>query len=144
MAKADWRGLFMVELLRDPDGKLWFVELNGRPWGSMALARRQGLEYPAWHIELALDEHSSAGLAAAPVGGVVCRNVGRELMHLAFVLRGPRSSAQRTWPRFWKSFIDVAAIRSSDRIYNWRRSDWRVLLADIYYTVSKNVFKARH
>lgn len=43
-----WLGIFMIEFLRDQSGIPWFVELNGRSWGSMALSRRQGLEYPAW------------------------------------------------------------------------------------------------
>ena len=53
--------MFMIELLRDRTGKVWFVELNGRPWGSMALSRRQGFEYPAWHVKLAIDPQSRAG-----------------------------------------------------------------------------------
>ena len=60
---AKWTGLFMVELLRDRSGEAWFVELNGRPWGSMALARRQGLEYPAWSASMALSPGSHVGTA---------------------------------------------------------------------------------
>src|SRR5580704_1335236 len=30
LTAAGWRGLFMIEMLRDRSGKLWFVELNGR------------------------------------------------------------------------------------------------------------------
>src|SRR5262249_50389743 len=48
--RTGWRGLFMVELLRDEQGQLWFVEFNGRPWGSISLSRRQGLDYPHWHV----------------------------------------------------------------------------------------------
>ena len=50
-----WRGMFMLEFLRDADGKPWFMELNGRAWGSMALARRRGFEYPAWTVQAALE-----------------------------------------------------------------------------------------
>jgi predicted ATP-grasp superfamily ATP-dependent carboligase len=142
LEKAQWRGLFMIEMLRDNAGTGWFMELNGRPWGSMALARRQGLEYPAWQVSLLLDDGSTAGLVTHPRPGLVCRNIGRELMHLAFVWRGPRS-ANVKWPRFWRAVRDVLAIRSGDGIYNWRRSDWRVLVADIYTTVHRNVAKSR-
>ena len=141
--RTGWRGLFMVELLRDTAGKVWFVELNGRPWGSMALARRQGLEYPAWHLNLTLDDQSNAGRTAASVPGVVCRHLGRELMHLLFVLRGPKSKALEQWPSFWKSLLAVMAIRPGDGIYNWRRSDSSVFVADLFYTLQKNLFKAR-
>ena len=84
----------MIELLRDQAGNLWFVELNGRPWGSMALSRRQGLEYPAWQARLALEQEFFGWddyLLRAT--GLVCRNVGRELMHLLFVLKGAKSKA---------------------------------------------------
>jgi predicted ATP-grasp superfamily ATP-dependent carboligase len=141
--RTGWRGLFMIELLRDAAGKVWFVELNGRPWGSMALARRQGLEYPAWHMNLALDERANVGRTTASAPGVVCRNLGRELMHLLFVLRGPKSKAIGHWPSFWKSLLAVMAIRPRDGIYNWRRSDPGVFVADVCYTLHKNLFKAR-
>ena len=61
---SNWRGLFMIELLRDSQGTAWFMELNGRPWGSLALARRQGLEYPAWNVRSTLDPGWK--LAASP------------------------------------------------------------------------------
>src|SRR5688572_20677723 len=139
--KAGWRGLFMIEMLRDAAGTLWFMELNGRPWGSMALARRQGLEYPAWHVSLAQNEQSLAGHTSTTAPGLVCRNVGRELMHLAFVFRGPKSAAPIPWPSLWQSVKDVATIRRGDGIYNWRASDWRVFVADVCGTISKNVMK---
>ena len=141
--RTKWRGLFMIELLRDTAGKVWFVELNGRPWGSMALARRQGLEYPAWHLDLALDDRSNAGRTTTWVPGLVCRHLGRELMHLLFVLRGPKSKALGQWPSFWKSLLAVMAIGRRDGIYNWRRSDPNVFVADVCYTLQKNLFKAR-
>src|SRR6267143_363614 len=112
--KADWRGLFMIELLRDRSGNVWFIELNGRPWGSMALSRRQGLEYPAWHLALAIDQQSTVGMALSSAPGLVCRHVGRELMHLLFVLRGPKSRALSSWPSFRKTIGDVIRVRRGD------------------------------
>jgi hypothetical protein len=47
----DYQGLFMFEFLVDLEGNYWFIELNGRPWGSMALACRQGLNYPKWQVD---------------------------------------------------------------------------------------------
>lgn len=141
---AGWRGLFMIELLRDASGKLWFVELNGRPWGSMALCRRQGLEYPAWHVELALDERSQAGLAVPSRSDVVCRHAGREFMHLLFVLRGAKSNALRKWPSFWKTIGEVIHFHRGDGLYNWRRDDPKVFITDFYYTIHDNLFKPKN
>jgi hypothetical protein len=141
--RADWRGLFMIELLRDPSGNLWFVELNGRPWGSIALSRRQALEYPAWHVQLALDPASRAGTGAPSEAGIVSRNAGREFLHLLFVLRGPRSKALGTWPPFWQTVRQVVRFRRGETLYNWRRDDAKVFLADFYSTVKDNLFKSR-
>ncbi len=139
-----WRGLFMIELLREPSGRVWFVELNGRPWGSMALARRQGLEYPAWQVRLALDGQSAAGREQTGGAGVVCRHVGRELLHTLFVFRGPKSKALRKWPSAWRALASVLSVRRGDRFYNWRTDDPAVFVSDCYYTVHDQLIKIRH
>jgi hypothetical protein len=144
VSKAGWRGLFMIELLRDAAGKIWFVELNGRTWGSMALGRRQGLEYPAWHVSLAMDETSQGGVGVSSGAEVLCRHAGREFMHLLFVLRGARSNALDQWPSFWKSFGDILRFRRRDGVYNWRSDDSKVFFADFYYTIHDNVFKSKN
>jgi hypothetical protein len=140
---AGWNGLFMIELLRDRTGKLWFVELNGRPWGSMALARRQGLEYPAWQVRSTVTPQSEAGTNSTTTPGLVCRHVGREFMHVLFVLKGSKSKALTDWPSFWKTMPEILAIRRRDSFYNWRRDDLGVFAADCYYTVHDNIFKSR-
>jgi predicted ATP-grasp superfamily ATP-dependent carboligase len=139
-----WSGLFMIELLQDAAGSSWFVELNGRPWGSMALSRRQGFEYPAWQARLALGcESGISTQSGAAVPGFVCKHAGRELMHLLFVLRGPKSRALTNWPSFWKTLKEIGHVHASMGLYNWRRDDSKVFFADIYYTLRDNLFKTR-
>jgi predicted ATP-grasp superfamily ATP-dependent carboligase len=139
-----WRGLFMVELLRDRHGRAWFIELNGRPWGSMALSRRQGMEYPAWSVEQVLNPQSRHEYQPPSTGPLVCRNVGREFMHLLFVLRGPESKAiDNAWPAFWRTAIDMLRVRSEDSLYNWRSDDLGVFFCDWWYTISNQFLKAR-
>lgn len=137
---SGWRGLFMVELLRTQDGRLWFVEFNGRAWGSMALARRQSLEYPAWTVKLALDQ-SLPSTVPPTTEGIVCRNLGRELMHVLFVLRGPQSRAVRVWPSFWETLAGVFRFNRKGSFYNWRKDDWRVFLDDCWYTIRDQILK---
>jgi len=129
-----WRGIFMIELLRAEDGKLWFIELNGRPWGSMALARRLGLEYPAWDVHRLMDP---AFVPEEPPEQppLVCRHLGRELLHLAFVWRGPKSQALRNWPSRMKSLREVLRIRRDERWYNNNKKDPRVFWADTWQTL---------
>jgi predicted ATP-grasp superfamily ATP-dependent carboligase len=142
IGKARWTGLFMVELLRDQAGEAWFVELNGRAWGSMALARRQGFEYPAWSASMALAPGSQIDTAKSASPGLVCRNLGRELMYLLFVIRGRRSAAMVEWPSIWKALRTILQTSRSERYYNWRRDDKGVFFADCFYTLRDNLFKA--
>jgi predicted ATP-grasp superfamily ATP-dependent carboligase len=132
-----WRGMFMLEFLRDETGQAWFMELNGRPWGSMALARRQGLEYPHWALS---DRRGELGDVPVPPGAdFVCRHLGRELVHLLIVLRGRRSVAIPSWPGRWQTLGSVLRVRKTDRWYNWRRGDLRVFLVDAWRTVGDQV-----
>lgn len=140
---SGWRGLFMIEMLRDDAGNDWFVEINGRPWGSMALCRRQGYEYPAWHVELALNPKSNVGANAPSSRTVLCRHMGREFMHVLFVMVGAKSNALSKWPSFWRTIKDVLRFRKKDGYYNLRKDDLKVFFADFYYTVHDNVFKSK-
>jgi hypothetical protein len=142
IASSGWRGLFMVELLRDRDEKLWFVEFNGRAWGSIALSRRQGFEYPAWTVQLALDPQFTPDSKSDAREPIVCRNLGRELMHVLFVARGPKSRAIQRWPSVRNALYGVLRIQRRSFFYNWRPDDWRVFFMDCWYTIRNQVFKA--
>ena len=144
VAAAGWCGPFMIELLRDGSGSLWFVELNGRLWGSLALSRRQGFEYPAWHARVAMDRASNAGMAAPQARTLVCRNVGRELVHLLFVLRGAKSAMNGHKSSRLKALWEVLQFHRGETFYNWRSDDRKVFFADSYYTIRDNVFKAKN
>jgi protein-tyrosine-phosphatase len=139
-----WQGLFMIELLRDAEGKLWFIELNGRPWGSMALSLRQGLRYPSWAVRALLEP---SFIPTVPPGepGLLCRHAGRELVHLAFVARGPGATdVAAGWPSLGQSLRAVLDWRGRQALYNWRRGDPGVFLADLVGTVSPYLRKAVH
>jgi predicted ATP-grasp superfamily ATP-dependent carboligase len=129
-----WHGMFMLEFLRDSSGKPWFMELNGRAWGSMPLARRRGFEYPAWTVRAALDPSFTPSPPSRPPD-IRCRNVALEIMHLAFVARGPQSSASTQWPKLSKAVRDVCTFRRGDRLYNWNRSQPGVFIADMMETL---------
>jgi hypothetical protein len=128
ISQSGWRGLFMVEMLRDGGGRPWFMELNGRAWGSMALARHRGYSYPSWAVRAALDPHFRPEEPAAPPD-VTARHLGREIVHLGTVLaRGgaPRLATAR----------EVLTVRRSDRWYNYRPGEAGVFIADTWATVT--------
>lgn len=129
-----WQGHFMIEWLRDKSGQLWFVELNGRAWGSLALSRRQGLEYPAWTVATALGGVPDVSIPELP--HFTCRHAARELLHLAKVLRGRRRDGPGEWPSRFRTLVDVLRIRRSDRWYNLDRRDPALFLRDLSWTLS--------
>lgn len=120
LAAIDWRGPFMVEFLRDGDGTLWFMEVNGRLWGSLALARRTGFEYPAWAVAQAADPDFTPAPNPMAPGPTTVRHLGRDLLHLLHVLRGPRTAFHRAgWPRFWPSVGAVLRPGRREGFYNY-------------------------
>jgi hypothetical protein len=138
LAQVGWDGLFMVELLEDANGTNWFMELNGRAWGSLALSRRQGLEFAAWAVTQKLDR-GFVPRAPASLPGVTCRHLGREILHLLFVLRGPGSSAVTNWPTRRDAVRGVCRLSRGDRWYNWRAGERGFFLADTVRTVYDQV-----
>lgn len=116
---AGWQGLFMIELLTDAAGTSWFMELNGRPWGSMALARRAGFEYPAWAVRSALDP-AFVPNCPEPKPGLCVRHLGNELVHLMFVARGPVTGVHKAgWPRMAPTLAEVLKPQPGRTFYNW-------------------------
>lgn len=134
-----WRGPFMMEFLRDAEGTAWFMELNGRMWGSLALARRQDLEYPAWAIQQWQTPTFTPDLSSSEAApGRVQRHLGRELLHLLFVLRGPKSDFHRqVWPGFLSSLVGVFRPAHPRSFYNYDPKHPVYFLRDAAWTVAK-------
>ncbi len=132
---AGWRGPFMVELLRGEDGRARFMELNGRLWGSLALARRGGMEYPAWAVAGALDP-TFRPPDLPPPEGIEVRHLGREILHVLHVLRGPRSGFHREgWPRLLPTLAAVLRPGPARGLYNHDASAPRFWLREAAATV---------
>ncbi|NUR31271.1 MAG: hypothetical protein HOV83_36410, partial [Catenulispora sp.] len=142
LTSVGWRGMFMLELLRDPDGTAWFMEINGRPWGSMALALRRGLPYPVWAVRQALDPAFVPTPPDPEPPHIVCRHLGRELVHLAAVLRGPIADHPGSWPRRGPTLAALRP-RRSDQWYNLRPGERRVFWHDTWSTLAAQAARLR-
>jgi biotin carboxylase len=139
---AGWHGIFMVELLRDEAGQTWFMELNGRTWGSMALARARGLAYPEWAVRGALDpDFRPPAAPAAP--HLLSRHLGREIVHLLAVLRGARDADAGRWPARRATVAAMLRPGGRTRWYNARRGELSVLTRDTWQTVAGQVRRRR-
>ncbi len=140
LGETGWRGMFMVELLRAED-QWWFMELNGRPWGSLALARRVGYEYPAWAAARTLD-HTAPLPPGPPFEQLLCRHLGRELMHMLFVLRGPGAPVGE-WPGRRATLRAMLASGTPTAWYNLERGTRTLFLEDTWRTVAAQTWGRR-
>ncbi len=132
-----WRGPFMVELLRDLSGKEWFMEFNGRFWGSLALARRCGLDMPRLASDLArgLDPEVPSKINSGFV-----RHLGRDLIHLLFVLRGPRGDVHaHSWPGRISTFLAVFSPHRLQSFYNYNASQPLFFVKDAAIMVANKI-----
>lgn len=103
LAHARYTGLAMVELRQEGEGTAYFLEVNGRPWGSLALALHAGADFPLLALRRTLERAAAADIAApmpapdAPAARqVVCMNlVPGELDHLRSVVRSSSLPTRR-------------------------------------------------
>jgi hypothetical protein len=130
----NWPGMFMIELLRDHSNRVWFMELNGRSWGSMALARRMGYEYPVWTVMRALDP-SFYPPNPSPRESVLCRHLGREIVHVLMVLKGKKPLAESCPYYKFRAILEVCRFSRRDRWYNYDVRSRSLFLEDALRTV---------
>lgn len=137
--KTNWQGMFMIELLRDKNNKLWFMELNGRAWGSMALALRLGLHYPAWTVKQTLDSTFEPP-PPPPWESVTCRHLGREILHVISVLKGERTF--KLMPNYsrMKTLLEVCRFSNNEKWYNKYPGHNALFWEDTIKTVLKKIF----
>jgi predicted ATP-grasp superfamily ATP-dependent carboligase len=92
MAEIGWEGIFELELIRTREGQFVPIDLNPRPYGSMALAVGAGAPLPAIWCEHLLGMepravHSGTGSPIHAPAGVRYRWEDADLRHLAWQLR---------------------------------------------------------
>lgn len=142
LTKTNWPGMFMIELLRDPANRLWFMELNGRSWGSMALAIRLGLHYPAWTVMQTLDPTFTPP-DSPHWNSLVCRHLGREIIHVLSVLKGKKTF--KLMPNYsrMRTLLEVCHFNRNEKWYNWRTGNSALFWEDTIKTVMGKLFSVR-
>lgn len=107
MIEIGFEGIAMVEYKRAANGEMIFMEINGRPWGSLALAVACGIDYPRywidWNLKGILPPKSIPYEA-----NIVCRRIVGELTHLSNLWAGKPENWDAPYPSFWKSAAEMA------------------------------------
>lgn len=102
-----FEGIAMVEYKRTCDGRLILMEINGRPWGSIALPIASGLDFPQYWIDWLLTG-TLPPLSLEYKTGITCRRIVGEMSHLMNLRAGKPAGWPRDYPKFWPSVARMA------------------------------------
>jgi biotin carboxylase len=80
-AALEWSGVASADFVRDAQGRYWFLEMNPRPWGSIAAAKASGVDLWSPLAAMLAGEESSADLRFA-------EGVAYSIVPLAFLSPG--------------------------------------------------------
>jgi predicted ATP-grasp superfamily ATP-dependent carboligase len=108
ITRIGFEGIAMVEYKQAGAGGVpILMEINGRPWGSIALPIASGIDYPRYLIDWYL-QRSLPPKVSAYQDGVTCRRAVGELSHLANVRAGKPAGWPGAYPSFWPTLLRVA------------------------------------
>jgi predicted ATP-grasp superfamily ATP-dependent carboligase len=107
LIEIGFEGIAMVEYKKTREGKMVLMEINGRPWGSLALPVACGIDYPRYLIDWKLN--GILPPKAIPYyANTVCRRVVGELTYLSNLRAGKPENWKASYPSFWKSLAQMA------------------------------------
>jgi predicted ATP-grasp superfamily ATP-dependent carboligase len=145
LRELDWTGLAMVEFRVD-DGEATLMEVNGRIWGSLPLAVKSGIDFPARLADLYLDGPPGSDEPAATryAVGVRSRNLELEVAWIGSVLRRRRRYPFLASPARREALRAAARLpRRADGYDVLSREDVRPGLAEAMLIGKKLVRKVR-
>lgn len=123
LGELDWTGLAMVEFRRGPDGVGYLMEINGRVWGSLPLAVRAGIDFPAELADLLMStDGGHAGTHSAYRLGIRARNLRLDLAWIGSVLSGRRRQPGMPWPsrrQAVRAIVSLVDPRIGDDLMAW-------------------------
>ncbi|MGH9364425.1 MAG: ATP-grasp domain-containing protein [Thermoanaerobaculia bacterium] len=118
-----WHGVAMVEFKRNAQtGQAWLMEINGRFWGSLALALAAGVDFPYYLYLVATGDPVDA--PSSYPAGVTARDAVGELKHFVNVLWRSRRAGVTTMPGRLQTLLQAPIILDPRRnSYNWTPDD---------------------
>jgi len=107
ISSVGFQGIAMVEYKKTKDGRMVLMEINGRPWGSIALPIASGIDYPRYLIDWHLSGQSPPKYIAYDTA-ITCRRMVSELSHLSNLRAGKPVQWPGEYPSLWGSLLRIA------------------------------------
>ena len=128
LRELQWHGPAMLEFRDDGVHAPWFIEMNGRFWGSLQLAVSAGVDFPIGWLDLLL-----SGQIPAPVPtyreGVVLRWMWGDVKRLFHLLHGAPRGYPEPYPALLRGVVELLGPQPpGTRHETWDRTDpWPVV-----------------
>lgn len=134
--ELSWHGVMMVEFKVDKkSGEPALMEINGRFWGSLPLARFAGIDFPYMYYELAQGKQVTS---EAYKVGVVSRHLLGDIRHLLRVLFSNDIMRERLYPKRLDAIGDF--FRTNKVHYDViQKNDIKPFLMEIVDVIKKNL-----
>lgn len=107
LAAMGWHGPAMVEFRDDGQNDPCLMEVNGRFWGSLALAVAAGVDFPALWTAVLGDQPLDAVPASEYRSGVTVRWLWGDFKRLLYILAGPPAGCPTPYPSLWQGLWEV-------------------------------------
>lgn len=105
-----FEGAAMVEFRGRPGDTPFFLEVNGRLWGSLALALHCGIDFPTALVECYRDGRPTMARHEYR-SGIRCRNIFRgEFLYLGSVLKDSAARQIAPPPPKWRAVVEFIAL----------------------------------
>jgi predicted ATP-grasp superfamily ATP-dependent carboligase/peptidoglycan/xylan/chitin deacetylase (PgdA/CDA1 family) len=131
--RVKWSGVAMLEFKEDAStGALYFLEMNGRFWGSLPLAVAAGAGFPLWYYEFAQGQEPAVAVAQA---GVTSRHLWGDAQWLVRVLFARDPMRKTLYPSRLRALRDFCKAGYKPDVWSW--SDPAPAFAEILDIVAR-------
>lgn len=136
LRNLEWEGIAMVEYRHNhSDGTAALLEVNGRYWGSLALAVHAGIDFPFYEWQLAHGKDPQ--VPSSYKVGMRARWIAGDLLRLHSLFKDPMSAGFPR-PSRWKELVRfLTDFKPRTRVILWSIGDPVPFLMDVGHTLKR-------
>ena len=132
MSALSYTGVVMVEFKHDPETDRWyFIEINGRFWGSLPLALAAGADFPKYYYQLVVE--GKCDFAPDYRTGVYSRNLARDMAWLLKNMKADHNDKTLSTLSLWEITSEISHLFNlKEHIDTWAWDDPGPAMAELW------------